>query len=457
MDTPKVKFVTSSTGASIAYAVHGAGSYLMVPSWWVSHLELDWQSESYRKFFSALGEHHTVVRYDRIGVGLSGQHRSSFELEDEVLTLAELIEHLGADRCSLLSLSCAGPVATVYAHRNPHRIHKLVYLSSFACGKDIGDQKIQQALCSLVSAYWGMGAKVILDLFDPDMGTLQRQQQGKIQKQSASPEMALELLKLTFKMDATEEAKNLIKPALILHRSKDRTVSATAGKRLAALIPNAEFKTIEGKSHLPWIGAESEQFLQEILAFTGAQTSPSQSEHNQFRKLEDVWALSYAQKTVHVKDALGLRDLVQLIANPGMEIHVRVLASGENSEARSKSSETQILDPQAMREYRHRLSELLQAKKQAEQSGNEKSYLSIEQEEEYLLEELSKATGLSGRHRNFSSNDERARKSISSRIRGSIRRIKALHPELGRHLQQTISTGIYCSYTPAIDLHWLTR
>ena len=165
MEIPKIKFLTNSNGESIAYTIHGTGPHLLVPAWWVSHLELDWQDECYQKFFTKLGEHHTVVRYDRIGVGLSYQQRTSFELEDEVSTLNELIEQLKIERCSILSLSCAGPVATIYAQRNPQRIHKLVYIGSFACGQDIGDENIQQALCTLVSVHWGLGSKVILDLF----------------------------------------------------------------------------------------------------------------------------------------------------------------------------------------------------------------------------------------------------------------------------------------------------
>jgi pimeloyl-ACP methyl ester carboxylesterase len=455
MDTPKVKFITSSTGESIAYTIHGTGPHLLVPAWWVSHLELDWQDECYQKFFTALGEHHTVIRYDRVGVGLSAQQRTSFELEDEISTLTELIDQLSVEHCSLLSLSCAGPAAIVYAQRNPQRINKLVFLGSFACGGDIGDKEIQNALCSLVSAHWGLGSKVILDLFDPDMEALQRQLQGKIQKQSASSDMASKLLKLTFKMDAVEAAKNLINPALILHRNKDRTVSAEAGKRLASLIPNAEYKTIEGKSHLPWIGEESEQFLKEILSFTAALAQPTNNNHNQFRQIDDVWSLSYAKKTVHVKNALGLHDIAQLLANSGNEVHSRILASGENTKVLVDNNQSKIIDRPALQQYRQRLDELLKEKKQAGQIDDEALYQTLEEEEDFLLEELARTTGLSGKQRSFNNDDERARKCITARIRASIKRIEALHPELADHLKQCISTGIFCGYNPTEDKKWL--
>ena len=309
MNQPKIRFFISSVGESIAYAVHGAGPYLVVPAWWVSHLELDWQSEDYRHFFEALAEHHTIVRYDRPGTGLSNRKRVSFELEDEVKILAELIEHIGIKNCSLLGISCGGPAAVVYAHRYPHRIDKLVFIGSFVDGDDIGDDDIQHALCALVLAHWGVGAKAIIDLFDPDMITEQRKIMGETHKSSASSSMAYSLLKLTFEMDVKETAKKLIKPTLVLHRNKDKTVSMDAGRQLAAMIPNAEFKSIEGRAHLPWIGVEAEQFVKEILSFTEVYRLPNKINVNQFICSGDFWTLSYNQKTVHIKDMLGLHDL----------------------------------------------------------------------------------------------------------------------------------------------------
>jgi pimeloyl-ACP methyl ester carboxylesterase len=365
MNMPKVRFFRTTNGQSVAYAIHGSGPFLLVPAWWVSHLELDWQNPDFQNFFKLLAEKHTVVRYDRTGVGLSERQRSQFELDDEVLTLSELTEHIGAQYCSLLGISCGGPVATVYTQQNPHKVDKLVLVNSFVDGNDIGNEEIKRALCALVSASWGMGSKAIIDLFDPEMHVEQRQLLGKIHKDSASSEMAHSLLKLTFRMNAVDAAKSLIKPTLVLHRNKDHTISVDAGKHLAAMIPNAEFKSFEGKSHLPWIGAESVQIVNEILAFTTGQPTQTQNDNNQFQKIGDVWVLSYAQKMVHLKDALGLRDLHQLIANPGKEIHVRFLASGETKENQVDTQQAEILDGQALNDYRNRILELQERQQQA--------------------------------------------------------------------------------------------
>jgi hypothetical protein len=45
---------------------------------------------------------------------------------------------------------------------------------------------------------------------------------------------------------------------------------------------------------------------------------------------------------------------------------------------------------------------------------------------------------------------ERVRKTVSSRIRDTIGRIRRQQPELADHLEATVSTGIWCCYQLAL-------
>ena len=47
---------------------------------WISHLEEDWSDPDARSFFEDLALTHRVVRYDRLGVGLSD--RGSHDVPD---------------------------------------------------------------------------------------------------------------------------------------------------------------------------------------------------------------------------------------------------------------------------------------------------------------------------------------------------------------------------------------
>ena len=368
-DTPKIRFFTNSAGSNVAYSIHGQGPPLVIPAWWVSHLELDWQQESYRRFFLELGQHHRVIRYDRPGVGLSDRQRHTFTLEDEATTLSDLIDVLDLSSLSILAISCGGPAAILYSHRNPQRIDKLVFIGSFILGKDIASNDIQHALSSLVSSYWGLGSKAILDLFDPSMTSEQRLSLSTTHKQSASADMATNLLQLTFRMDAHNEAKKLLTPALVFHRDKDSTVSLDAGRALAATLPNAQFRILKGRAHLPWSGEGQKELVKEIVNFTNPQSiaNPENSSNqktkanqkHQFLHLGDVWALSYEQTTVHIKDSIGMNDMATLIAHAGQDISAMFLANGQVEAIEHQSD---ILDQQALAQYRQRLKDISEEK-----------------------------------------------------------------------------------------------
>lgn len=65
------------------------------------------------------------------------------------------------------------------------------------------------------------------------------------------------------------------------------------------------------------------------------------------------------------------------------------------------------------------------------------------------LRELASASGLSGRARTFTDNQERARISVGKAIRRAIMRIEHLAPAVGAHLAESIYTGVRCVYQPA--------
>ena len=76
------------------------------------------------------------------------------------------------------------------------------------------------------------------------------------------------------------------------------------------------------------------------------------------------------------------------------------------------------------------------------------------QELDALVDQLTAAYGLGGQPRRTPDRIERARKTVTRRIRDTIARTERAHPPLGRHLQASIRTGVFCSYAPERDVHW---
>ena len=68
--------------------------------------------------------------------------------------------------------------------------------------------------------------------------------------------------------------------------------------------------------------------------------------------------------------------------------------------------------------------------------------------------ELGTAYGLGGRVRRTGAVAERARSTVTRRIREALVRIEEAHLSLGRHLRRSVRTGVYCVYEPDELVSW---
>lgn len=170
----------------------------------------------------------------------------------------------------------------------------------------------------------------------------------------------------------------------------------------------------------------------------------------EFRRDGDRWRLVFDGAAAHASDAKGLRDLAALLACPGEERHCLELA-GRPAEP---AGEATVLDDRARREYRARLSELQRDIDEAERDHDLARGDRAREEMDALVEALSGALGLGGRSRALGSAAERARSAVTWRIRSAVRKIAMLHPALGRHLENSVRTGTYCSYQPERSVDW---
>jgi pimeloyl-ACP methyl ester carboxylesterase/DNA-binding CsgD family transcriptional regulator len=251
----RIRFCDAAAGR-IAYATVGEGPPLVLPAWWLGHLELTWENERFRTFIEALASRHTVVRYDPLGTGLSERRRADdeFSLEVELGLLERLLEHLRLERASVFAFSSGGPLAIAYAAAHPERVSRLVLYGTYADGSRITDAETRSSFVQVVREHWGLGARVLTSLFLPDAETEEVKWFAELQRVSADPETAARLLELTYKLDATAALPQVITPTLVLHRRSDRTIPYRLGVDLAASISEAAFTTLEGSLHFPWLG-----------------------------------------------------------------------------------------------------------------------------------------------------------------------------------------------------------
>jgi len=458
----RITFCSGVDGRSIACAVSGNGPPLVRSAWWVSHLQYEWEKADLRRFLESLAQRHTLIRYDRVGVGLSDRSIGEFTLASEVKNLEAVVAHHRLERFALFGSSLGAPSAIAFAAQYPKQVSYLVLYGGFASGRKLAKPEVQSALLTLVRASWGLGAKALTDIFAPDLSPDERRELVGYGLAACPAETAVRLLELMYQVDVEQAAREVSVPTLVLHRREDRAIPFEAARQLAALIPSAELVTLDGNAHLPWYGdwrSVVEATLRFINGGSPAVASGSEATApapNAFLRQGEVWAITFEGKTVHLKHSKGLADLALLLSQPGGDIEAIELAQGNTQRRAPAAAGDPVLDPRALASYRTRLRELDQQLDEAEAQDDPGGYARLEAERQALVDELRKATGLGGRTRKLGDQVERARKAVSSRIRQSIAVIRAAHPGLGEHLEHSIETGTLCSYAPAGDISWQT-
>jgi hypothetical protein len=165
----------------------------------------------------------------------------------------------------------------------------------------------------------------------------------------------------------------------------------------------------------------------------------------------ELWTLTHAGGSFHLKDSKGMRYLARLLAEPHAEVHVVELQAGAPAPELRAGAEPAgaWLDDQAKQAYRMRLAELEDELAEAERWGDPERLARAREERELIGRELARAVGLGGRDRPAGSAAERARVNATRAIRGAIRRIEECDASLGHHLDRAIRTGTFCVYDPA--------
>ncbi|MER6697934.1 AAA family ATPase [Streptomyces fimicarius] len=187
---------------------------------------------------------------------------------------------------------------------------------------------------------------------------------------------------------------------------------------------------------------------------TDASAAPGAAE---FRRNGPVWQLRWDGVTVHVPDAKGLRDLHSLLGLPGADVPaVRLLApeGGELVVAAGQLGGDPVLDEEAKRRYKERLARLDAEIDRAAARDDTRQVETYDRERQALLDELRTAAGLGGRTRRLGDQTERARKTVTARIRDTLRKLETLHPALAAHLKASVTTGTTCAYRPEHSPDW---
>jgi pimeloyl-ACP methyl ester carboxylesterase/DNA-binding CsgD family transcriptional regulator len=276
----ELRFVRAADGTRIAYARRGSGPVLVRAAHWLSHLEYDWLSPIWRDFLAELGEGRTLVRYDERGTGLSDRDVGDLSFEAMVGDLEALVDALDLRRFALLGMSQGGAISLAYAVRHPERVNALVLCGAYARGHDHPDRPNAQRveadlLLRLIEVGWGTPdpkfRRVFANMFLPDASPSQLTAFDALQRQSATPDVALRLRAMFGGIDVLDLCPRVAVPTLVMHVRGDGVVPFEEGRLVAALVPGAELVALEGRGHILVPGTPGfAAFFAELRRFLGA-------------------------------------------------------------------------------------------------------------------------------------------------------------------------------------------
>src|SRR5215471_11029967 len=142
----------------------------------------------------------------------------------------------------------------------------------------------------MIEVGWGRRVGAFRELFAnllmPDAAGRDLRWIGELQRRSASPAVACHLWNAFNTFDIRTEAQKVIAPTLVFHVRGDAMVPFEAGRRLAAVIPNARFVPLEGRNHI--LRADEPAwptFTKELNEFLDADEQTHESAEEEFAAL----------------------------------------------------------------------------------------------------------------------------------------------------------------------------
>lgn len=312
-----IRFCTSADGVRIATAQTGSGSPLVRAGTWLSHLECDVQDDSANRI-EALSRHHTYIRYDSRGCGLSERRIPPPTFDDFVLDLEAVVASRGLRRFALLGISMGAAIAVTYAVRHPEQVSHLVLMNGFARSyfsakhAPPGAQEEAELLLRNAEIGWGNAKSVFRHVFVAQLlgsATVQQQEATERRMQlSMTPEMAVAYLRNIYAIDVKDACQQVTCPTLVFHSRGDEMVDFEQGRRMAAYIPDARFVPLECKGHHILSSEPAEQvFYEEMGRFLGdEQSAPGTAVRLTPRQSEVLRAVADGQGDKQIARQLGL-------------------------------------------------------------------------------------------------------------------------------------------------------
>ncbi len=242
----------------IARASLGEGHTIVRAAHWLTDISRDLESPVWRHWLAELSSLGQLVRYDLRGCGLSCGDSFEISFEAWLADLEAVTENI-EEPFTLLGMSQGAALSIAYAYRYPERVKQIVLIGGYAKGllaRKTNENAHLEAitLTNLIRLGWGKNDlafnQVFTHLFIPEGTQDQHDWWRSLERETASAEVAAQIMTVLNQIDVSEIASKLNVPTMVLHARGDRRVPFEQGRLLAMTIPGAEFVPLDSKNHV---------------------------------------------------------------------------------------------------------------------------------------------------------------------------------------------------------------
>src|SRR5690349_2871164 len=176
MSAPPTRYARSGD-ASIAYQVVGEGPIdLVLVLGFATHVELQWESPAFARFFERISSFARLIVFDKRGTGLSDPVAEVPTLEQRVDDVRAVMDAAGSERAALFGISEGGPMSVVLAATHPDRVTALILYGAMGRTTEAPDypwaspaEALREAATEFIVPYWGTNALGTVELFAPSL------------------------------------------------------------------------------------------------------------------------------------------------------------------------------------------------------------------------------------------------------------------------------------------------
>ena len=262
-------------GVRIAYWTLGDGPPLFItPGSTFSDTQGEWDFPPSRAYYQALARKWTVVRYDPRGVGRSERHPPTMRAEDHIADLTAVLEAADAP-VTLLADGWFAGYGLRYAAHNPDRIRSLLLWHPLIDLHELFEGEATAGWLAMARAGWDA---VIPAAVSANYRCPPEFEQEMISWMTASCDQdGLFRFIDESLLDARADGADVRSPTRILIRPRVTNLPLDQAREVAAAIPSAELRLLEGVSTTTYFG-DVDAVIAEINAVYPESPTPDQSD-----------------------------------------------------------------------------------------------------------------------------------------------------------------------------------